>query len=138
VDADHEESSPDAPFKLISKLTCSLVGQEKNVRILPGTKAHAIYGTDESMEIFACNYGLNENFGREIRSKDLLVSAHDDDGTVRMVELPSHPFFIATLFVPQVRSQAGKPHPLVEAYLKTTAQSVTERTRTTPNSPSLR
>lgn len=90
------------------------------------------------MEIFACNYGLNESFAGEIRSKDLIVSAYDNDGTVRMVELPSHPFFIATLFVPQVRSQAGNPHPLIEAYLKTTAQSLTQRTRTTPNNPSPR
>jgi len=117
-EADHEESSPNAPVKLISKLTCSVAGQERTVRIVPGSQAHRIYGTTEATEIFACNYGLNETFGDHIRSKDLRVSGYDEDGTVRMTELPGHPFFISTLFVPQVASQPKKPHPLIVAYLE--------------------
>jgi CTP synthase (UTP-ammonia lyase) len=103
-------------------MACSLAGQERNVKMVPGTQAHRIYGTDEAIEVFACSYGLNEIFGDQIRSKDLLVSAHDDDGTARIVELPNHPFFIATLFVPQVLSQSGKPHPLIVAYLRSALQ----------------
>jgi CTP synthase (UTP-ammonia lyase) len=118
TDADHEESSPNASVKLISKLTCSLVGQERNVEIVPGSQAHRIYGKNEAKEIFACNYGLNEGFSNQIRSKELRVSGYDDDGTVRMVELPGHPFFISTLFVPQVVSQIGEPHPLIVAYVE--------------------
>jgi CTP synthase (UTP-ammonia lyase) len=117
-DADHEESSPNAPLKLISRLTCSLVGQEQNVRIVPGSQAHRIYGKNEATEIFACNYGLNEAFEDQIRSKELRVSGYDEDGTTRMVELPGHPFFIATLFLPQVVSESGKPHPLIVGYLE--------------------
>ena len=116
--ADHEESSPDAKVKLISKLTCSIAGQERTVRIVPGSQAHRIYGTTEATEIFACNYGLNEAFAENIRSKDLRVSGYDEDGTVRMTELPGHPFFISTLFVPQMASQVEKPHPLIVAYLQ--------------------
>ena len=103
---------------MISKLTCSLVGQEQNVRIVPGSQAHRIYRKNEAREIFACNYGLNEAFEGQIRSKELRVSGYDEDGKVRMVELPGHPFFIATLFVPQVVSESGKPHPLIVAYLE--------------------
>jgi CTP synthase (UTP-ammonia lyase) len=103
---------------LINKLTCSLVGQEKAVRIVPGTQAHHIYQKDESAEVFACHYGLNEAFADQIRSRELRVSGYDHDGTVRMVELPGHPFFISTLFVPQASSQSGKPHPLIVAYLQ--------------------
>ena len=69
------------------------------------------------MEIFACNYGLNEAFGDQIRSNALRVSGYGEDGTVRMVELPGHPFFISTLFVPQMTSESGKPHPLIVGYL---------------------
>ena len=87
--------------------------------IVPGSRAHAIYATDEASELFACNYGLNEAFAEQIRSKALKVSGYDEDGTVRMVELPAHPFFIATLFVPQVASRSEKPHPLIVSYLKT-------------------
>ena len=116
--ADHEESSPDATVKLISKLTCSVAGQERTVRILAGSQAHRIYGKTEATEIFACNYGLNEAFVEHIRSKDLRVSGYDEDGTVRMIELPGHPFFISTLFVPQVLSEPGKPHPVIVGYLE--------------------
>jgi len=122
--ADHEESSPDAAIKLISKLTCSIAGQERTVRIVPGSQAHRIYGTTEATEIFACNYGLNETFGEHIRSKDLRISGFDEDGTVRMTELPGHPFFISTLFVPQVVSRPGNPHPLIVAYLEATIARV--------------
>ena len=69
------------------------------------------------METFACNYGLNTAFEDQIRSKELRVSGYDEDGTTRMIELPDHPFFMATLFVPQLLSQSGKPHPFVCAYL---------------------
>ena len=86
--------------------------------MVPGSQAHRIYGKDEATEVFACNYGLNGAFEDQIESKELRVSGHDEDGTVRMVELPEHPFFISTLFVPQVVSQVGKPHPLIAAYLE--------------------
>jgi CTP synthase (UTP-ammonia lyase) len=118
TDADHEESSPDAQLKLISKLTCSLVGQKRIVGIVPGTQAHRIYGRNEATEIFACNYGLNEAFAQHMRSGELRVSGYDEDGTVRMVELPGHPFFIGTLFVPQMLSARGKPHPIIASYLQ--------------------
>ena len=117
-EADHEESSPEASLKLISKLSCSLVGQENRIRIAPHTQAHRIYGTTDITEIFACNYGLNAAFENHIRSRDLLVSGSDEDGTARIVELPGHPFFIATLFVPQVLSRKEKPHPLIVAFVE--------------------
>jgi CTP synthase (UTP-ammonia lyase) len=118
TEADHEESSPNASLKLISKLTCSLAGQEQAVRIVPGTRAHQIYRRDEVIEPFACNYGLNETFADQIQSRQLLFSGFDHDGTERMAELPGHPFFLATLFVPQVNSKPGTPHPLIVAYLE--------------------
>jgi len=124
-DADHEESSPNASLKLITKLSCSLVGQERNVRIVPGTQAQRIYGKSDATEIFACNYGLNEAFAGHVLSKDLRVSGYDEDGTARMIELPGHPFFISTLFVPQVVSRPGNPHPLIVAYLEATFSKAT-------------
>lgn len=106
-------------MKLIRKLTCSLVGQQGKIVIAPGTRASGIYGRIEAQEMFACNYGLNEAFAAEIQSRDLIVSGRDEDGAVRMVELPAHPFFISTLFVPQVMSEPVRPHPLILAYLET-------------------
>ncbi len=42
----------------------------------------------------------------------------DSDGEARVLELPDRRFFIATLFVPQLRSSPESPHPLITAYLR--------------------
>jgi len=54
----------------------------------------------------------------------MVVSGIDADGEVRIVELKEHPFFIATLFVPQHRSNPEVPHPLITAYLEAALDSL--------------
>jgi CTP synthase (UTP-ammonia lyase) len=117
-DADHEESAPDAPTLVITRLVCSLRGTEQDVRVLPGTLASKAYGKDRSTEQFRCNYGLNERYLDVLFEGDLKVAGKDSEGNVRIVELQSHPFFVATLFVPQLSSEPGKPHPLVVAFVE--------------------
>jgi len=118
VDAEHEESSPNATTLLISQLSCSLVGQVQRIRIIPRTRASKIYGQDEVEESFYCNYGLNNEFREAIAQSALQISGIDDDHDVRIVELPVHPFFIGTLFLPQVASHPGNPHPIITAFLQ--------------------
>lgn len=60
--ADHAEMNPDASELVCVPLDCSLVGQQHTVRIEPGTRAAAIYGTGESIEPFFCNFGLNDAY----------------------------------------------------------------------------
>jgi CTP synthase (UTP-ammonia lyase) len=117
-DAEHEETSPHASHLLISKLVCSLVGQEQTISILPGSLAYQAYQQETAKEKFHCNYGLNPAYQAKILEGKLKVSGIDDNGEVRIIELPGHPFFIATLFLPQLSSSPGSPHPLLTAYLK--------------------
>jgi CTP synthase (UTP-ammonia lyase) len=123
-DAEHEESSPDAQQLVISKLVCSLVGSTETVRLTPGTLTHRIYGRTEAAEQFACNYGLNPAYQEQLSGRELRVAGIGPEGEVRVVELAPlassapHPFFIATLFLPQVTSTPDRPHPLILAYLK--------------------
>ena len=42
----------------------------------------------------------------------LRVVGTDDEHGARIVELPDHPFFVATLFVPQLTSTEDHPHPV--------------------------
>lgn len=42
----------------------------------------------------------------------------DADGEARVLEIPGHPFYVATLFVPQARSRPETPHPLVVGLLR--------------------
>jgi CTP synthase (UTP-ammonia lyase) len=117
-DAEHEETAPGASNLVISKLTCSLVGQAQAIRIIPGTLAHQVYGKEEVVEAFRCNYGLALEYRDRIGRGGLKIAGVDSNGEVRIVELPDHRFFIATLFLPQLSSSSGMPHPLIVAFLQ--------------------
>jgi CTP synthase (UTP-ammonia lyase) len=114
-DADHAETSPEAPRLAVTPLTCSLAGQSHPVRILPGTLAAAIYGCDRSVEPFFCNFGLNPEFRPLLEARGLKVSGLGEDGQVRVLELEGHPFFLGNLYVPQARTGDG-PHPVIAAF----------------------
>jgi len=94
------------------------VGTVETVALLPGSVARQIYGQDTVSEQFACNYGLNPLYRDVFDGSALHVAGVGPDGEVRLVELPTHPFYVATLFLPQVRSSPGEPHPLIVAYLR--------------------
>ena len=42
----------------------------------------------------------------------MVVSAVDDTGEVRAIERADHPFFVGTLYQPQLRSTPEAPHPV--------------------------
>jgi CTP synthase (UTP-ammonia lyase) len=112
-DAAHAETDPYASRLFITPLTCSLVGQSMEVTIKPRSKAAEALRADRSTEAFYCNFGLNPEYQDQLESAGLEITGRDQNGEVRIVELPSHPFYVGTLFVPQAISQAGSPHPLV-------------------------
>ena len=117
-DADFEETAPASPTLLITRLVCSLAGVEQDVFITPKTIAFSAYGKGIVTEKFTCNYGLNEAYKSDIIGKTLKIAGKDADGNARIAELGSHPFFIATLFLPQLSSKPGSPHPLIVGFLK--------------------
>jgi CTP synthase (UTP-ammonia lyase) len=117
-DAEHEETAPQASTPFINRLACSLVGQTQTIRLTRGTRVHEAYGTDEAVEPFRCSFGLNPAYRRLLEGEPLEVVGVDGEGEVRVVELTSHRFFVATLFVPQLTSKPGAPHPLITAFLR--------------------
>jgi len=101
---------------VITPLACSLVGQQHPVRVLSGTRTAELYGASEATEDFYCNYGVNPDYRTALEQRGLCVSGVGLDGEIRIVELPEHPFFVATLFLPQARSTATAPHPLLVGF----------------------
>jgi CTP synthase (UTP-ammonia lyase) len=101
---------------VITPLACSLVGQQQTVRLVAGTRAAALYGVVAAVEPYYCNYGVNPDYRPRLEDGGLRVSGVGEEGEVRIVELPGHPFFLATLFLPQARSSAAHPHPLLAGY----------------------
>jgi CTP synthase (UTP-ammonia lyase) len=109
---------------------CSLVGTTGVIRISPHTLAHKAYGRDEATEQFRCSYGLNPSYLSRFANSALRVTGTDSAGEARIVELTGHPFFVATLFLPQLLSQPKAPHPLVVAYLAAGSTFSTRGSRT--------
>ncbi len=82
----------------------------------PGTRAAALYGASSAEEEFFCRYGVNPAWRARLEGAGLAVTATSDDGEIRIVELPAHPFFVATLYLPQAPSSAAEPHPLLAGF----------------------
>jgi CTP synthase (UTP-ammonia lyase) len=123
TDADHQKSNPKTSMPLISPLGCGLAGVQARVRFTKGSHLHTAYGATESVEEYHCSFGLNGRYRRLIESGPMSVTAIDDQHDVRAVELDGHPFFVATLFEPEMRTPAS---PLIGAFL-TACQRKRER-----------
>ncbi|GGG69471.1 CTP synthase C-terminal region-related (seleno)protein [Paenibacillus radicis (ex Gao et al. 2016)] len=117
-DTGHEELNPDASNLVISKLACSLVGQQGEVFIKHPSLVSGLYQESTAVEQFRCSYGLNPNFEALIHEAGLKMVGTDAEGRPRIVELTGHPFFIGTLFVPQLSSAQENPHCLVNAFIE--------------------
>jgi CTP synthase (UTP-ammonia lyase) len=116
-DAQHAEYDPYASDLFVTQLDCSLVGRELELHFKPGSLVSAIYGSTSAVERYYCNFGVDPDKVALLSSKDLQITGSDLEGAVRVIELPGHPFFLGTLFVPQLRSTSEKPHPLVSAFV---------------------
>lgn len=112
----HAEIAPDAPDLLITPLECSLVGHEEAVMVVPGTLAARIVGAGRRTERYHCSYGLNAEYLDALTRTGMRFSGFDDSGNVRIMELPGHPFFLGTLFQPELQGDGTQPHPIVRAF----------------------
>jgi CTP synthase (UTP-ammonia lyase) len=70
------------------------------------------------VEPFFCTFGLNGHYRPALEEAGVRFSGFDRDGEPRILELPGHPFFLATLFVPQAGPAAAAPHPLLVGLLE--------------------
>lgn len=120
-DAQHAEYDPYASNLFVSQLECSLAGREMLLRFSAGSKVAAAYGALSATEEYYCNFGVNQAKVALLRSGDLQVTGSDPEGEIRVIELPEHPFFLGTLFVPQSKSVLERPHPLINHFLSVAA-----------------
>jgi CTP synthase (UTP-ammonia lyase) len=124
ADADHRKTNPKAATPLIAPLGCALVDMQARVRLSPGSAIRKAYGAPEAMVRYHCSFGLNGRYRRLMESSALHVTAVDDQDEIRAVELDGHPFYVATLFQPEMDA----PSALVNAFV---AACVRQRARLT-------
>ena len=92
-------------------------------RLVPGTLARDIYGTDLISERHRHRYEFNNRYLEALEQAGLKVSGFNpDSGLVEIVELPSHPFFIAVQFHPELKSTPERPQPIFVRFVQAALQ----------------
>lgn len=110
------ETNPEAERLIVTPLACALVGMQQRVLIAPGSRVATLYGAETAVEDYRCSYGVNPAYYLALAQAGLRLTGFGEDSELRIVELDSHPFFVATLFVPQMQSTPGGPHPLLAGF----------------------
>ena len=114
--ADDVQSAPDANVLLITPLACAMRGERRPLRLAAGSELAEIYGQLRSTELYHCSYGLNPQLAGLFTHCDLRIVAWDETDAPRAVELRGHPFFIGTLYQPELSSDRHHQHTLIHAF----------------------
>jgi CTP synthase len=91
--------------------------------LAPGSLAERVYGASVSHERHRHRYEVSNRYREALAAAGLAFSGTSPDGTlVEYVEVPEHPYYIATQAHPELRSRPNRAHPLfrglVEAALE--------------------
>ena len=121
--AHHEEYHQDSSDLFITKLSCSLKGRNMELNLVPGSKVASLYGKNQVIERYYCNYGVNHDYLQMLKSGPINIVGSDCEGEIRVLEYPDHIFFVGTLYVPQVQSTHSTPHPLITGFIGTIINS---------------
>ncbi|MFB2898141.1 CTP synthase [Aerosakkonemataceae cyanobacterium BLCC-F50] len=88
-------------------------------RLAPNTLAKRLYGKEVVYERHRHRYEFNNAYRNLFLENGYAISGTSPDGRlVEIIELPSHPFFIATQFHPEFQSRPSTPHPLFKGFIQ--------------------
>jgi CTP synthase (UTP-ammonia lyase) len=133
ADADSAENNSGSKNIVIYPVVCAVPGRKGDapklsgkvpeIRLRPGSYLQSFYGKDKEVvtEEFFCNFEVNPEYEWCAMEAGFPVVARGADGEIRAIESPTHRFFVATLFQPQLSSTEKKPHPLVLAFVQAAA-----------------
>ena len=83
------------------------------------SKAYEVYGTENIAERHRHRYEVNNDFRNILTENGMKLCGTSPDGRiVEMVELPDHPWFIATQAHPELKSRPNRPHPLFHGFIQ--------------------
>jgi CTP synthase len=135
TDADSTECSPETAQNVIYKLR-DLLGVDDlggtmrlgsyACRLEPGSRAHRMYGSDVIHERHRHRYEFNCLFEKALTDKGLRIVGRSLDGKfVEIIELPTHPWYLAVQFHPEFKSKPLTPHPLFAGFVEASHQRKT-------------
>jgi CTP synthase len=94
----------------------------------PGSKAAEAYGALEISERHRHRWEFNPDYRDRFQAAGMLFSGSSPDGRLaEVIELPSHPFFVASQFHPEFKSKPFDPHPLFEAFVRAAGKHAAAR-----------
>ena len=83
------------------------------------SKAKEEYGKEEINERHRHRYEVNNDYRKVLTENGMRLCGTSPDGRiVEMIELPEHPWFIATQAHPELKSRPNRPHPLFRGFIK--------------------
>ena len=130
ADADHAEYGPTRAPRSWSRWSAASSATRASIRYTPGTLIAEIAGVDQRLERYHCSYGIAPRSSRTLEHAGVVFGAHDEDGAPRALELPDHPFFLGTLFQPELAGDGTRAHPVIRAFAEAVV-SRRERGRST-------
>ena len=88
-------------------------------KVLPGTLASRVYGSDLVNERHRHRYEVNNAYREALEEAGMVFSGTSPDGRlVEIAELKDHPFYIGSQFHPEFKSRPLRPHPLFFGFLE--------------------
>ncbi|WP_353486472.1 CTP synthase [Spiroplasma phoeniceum] len=87
--------------------------------LVPNTLAHNLYGKDEVLERHRHRYEVNNDFREQLAQAGLVFSGlYAEKNLVEVIEIPSHPFYLAAQYHPEFTSRPNKPNPLFNGFVQ--------------------
>jgi CTP synthase len=125
--ANSTECDPETPFPVIDLLPeqkeiADLGGTMRlgadPIKLNAGTRAREIYGEAVAYERHRHRYEVNNMLRKRLESAGLSMSGTSPDGRlVEIIEIPDHPFYIASQYHPEFKSRPDRPAPLFREFV---------------------
>jgi CTP synthase len=142
--ANSSEFDPETPYPVVDLLpeqkeVADMGGTMRlgadPVKLHPGTKAREIYGEAVIYERHRHRYEVNNFLRRRLEAAGLVVSGTTpDERLVEIIELPDHPFFVASQFHPEFKSRPERPAPLFREFVGAAKRYMQQRPHELPES----
>lgn len=88
------------------------------------SKSYEVYGEELIHERHRHRYEVNNHYREELTKAGMKLSGISPDGRiVEMVEIPAHPWFVATQAHPEFKSRPNRPHPLFRDFIKAAVEN---------------
>ena len=99
-------------------------------KLKEGSLARELYGEELVYERHRHRYEVNNRYRKDLEAAGMRLSGTSpDENLVEIVEIPGHPFFVASQFHPEFKSRPDRPHPLFAGFV---AAAAAHRKSSTP------